>query len=158
MEKRKDEIPVITVEIQSYMKVVRELLEEGRDVPMLITGSSMTPFLVDKRDHIMIRKRNRSLKKGDMAFYQRINGAYVMHRIVKVSGNAYYFVGDAQTEIEGPIYEDQIFGEIISVCRKGKWIGPEDFWWKFFQYVWIRMIPFRGCAVKAYGKLVRKKK
>ena len=41
------EIPVRIVDNQEYMKVVRSILEEGKEVPLVVTGNSMMPFLID---------------------------------------------------------------------------------------------------------------
>ena len=62
-------------------------------------------------------------------------------------------MGDAQNWIEGPIEQEQIFAKIIAVNRKGKWIRPGDFWWEFFEHVWIRMIPWRQTINKIYSRL-----
>ncbi len=40
----------------------------------------------------------------------------------------YYIVGDAQTQIEGPVRRDQIFARITKVKRKGRILQPGDFW------------------------------
>lgn len=145
------------VNTREYVSVLRELTEEGQVVSMQIAGSSMSPFLIHNRDMICFRKSepDRRLKKGDMVFYQRISGQYVMHRICRVRPEGYYMIGDAQWEMEGPISEEQIFARIIRVKRKGKWIEPGDFWWEFFEHVWIRLIPFRRMIVRIYGKIRR---
>lgn len=44
------EIPVRIVDNQEYMKVVRSILEEGKEVPLVVTGNSMMPFLIGRRD------------------------------------------------------------------------------------------------------------
>lgn len=55
-----------------------------------------------------------------------------MHRVHHIDKNGMlYMVGDAQTEIEGPLDPDCVFAIIIKVKRKGKWIQPGDFWWFF---------------------------
>lgn len=143
-----------TIDADTYMPVLRELLLQGKDVPLVITGNSMAPFLIHRRDEIMISPPDAFWKKGDMAFFQRKNGNYVMHRIVKVTEeNGCYFIGDGQLTVEGPIEPDQIFGKITSVKRKGKWIGPGNFWWEFFEHVWLNVIPLRPMLQKAYSLL-----
>lgn len=144
-----------TVDIHTYVPVLRELIEQGKEVSLTITGSSMSPFLAHGRDQILIERPKDKLKKGDMAFYQRDNGAYVMHRICKVGdGDVYWFVGDAQTLIEGPVYRNQIFGSIKAVKRKGKWLQPKSFWWEFFRTFWLWIIPIRPLVCRIYGKLI----
>ena len=144
------------VDTNEYVAVLRELAEEGRVVSMLIAGSSMSPFLCHNRDYIYFTKPDRELRRGDMVFYQRDTGQYVMHRIYKRKKEGYYMVGDAQTQIEGPLRRDQIFARIIKVKRKGRIIEPGNFWWEFFEHVWIRIIPMRKVIEKLYSLLGQK--
>lgn len=139
------------VDTNEYVTVLRELAGEGRVVSMLVAGSSMSPFLCHKRDYIYFTKPDRELRRGDMVFYQRDTGQYVMHRIYKRKKDDYYMVGDAQTQIEGPLRRDQIFARIIKVKRKGRIIEPGNFWWEFFEHVWIRIIPLRKVIEKLYS-------
>lgn len=139
------------VDTNEYVTVLRELAGEGRVVSMLVVGSSMSPFLCHKRDYIYFTKPDRELRRGDMVFYQRDTGQYVMHRVYKRKKDDYYMVGDAQTQIEGPLRRDQIFARIIKVKRKGRIIEPGNFWWEFFEHVWIRIIPLRKVTEKLYS-------
>ena len=134
-----------------YIAILKNLVEEGREVSLVIAGHSMTPFLVEKRDKIYFIKSDRELKRGDMVFFQRNTGQYVMHRIKKVNAKGVYLVGDAQTKIEGPISRDKIFGLIVKAERKGRLIGPGDFWWKFFERVWIHLVFLRPIFIKCYN-------
>ena len=146
------------VDTSEYVSVLRELVEEGREVSLLVSGSSMSPFLAHQRDYIYLKKPDHDFRKGDMVFYQRKSGQYIMHRIWKVKPDGYYIVGDAQTQIEGPVEREQIFAIITKVQRKGKWIGPGNFWWEFFEKVWIRIVPFRRMFVRAYGIIYKLKR
>lgn len=139
-----------------YIDTLRELVSEGREVNLIVSGHSMTPFLVEKRDRIYFRKPERDLRRGDMVFYQRDSGQFVMHRICKVRPEGLYIVGDAQTEIEGPVSRDQIFARVFKVDRKGGISAPGEFWWDFFEHVWIRLVPVRPLLMKSYGLLSRR--
>lgn len=151
------EIPVRKADTQEYMKIVRSILEEGKEVPLVVTGNSMMPFLIDRRDMVLIKKVDRPLKKGDIAFFQRKNGQYIMHRIHfirkdnKTGLRQFYFIGDGQETIEGPIEENQIFGLITEVSRKGKRLDEHTFTWKFFQNIWCYVIPVRSLIIKIYS-------
>ena len=124
---------------------------------MVISGSSMSPFLIHARDSVWLKKPNRPLKVGDIVFYQRESGQYVLHRICKIKSDGYYMIGDAQTQIEGPLKREQIFAQIGKVERKGKILKPGDFWWNFFEKVWIRMIPVRVIVTRIYAIIYRNK-
>ena len=138
------------VDTREYVSVLREIAEEGKVVSMLIAGSSMAPFLCHNRDYIYFTKPDRELRRGDMVFYRRDSGQYVMHRIYRKKQDGYYMAGDAQTEIEGPLRRDQIFALVVKVKRKEKIICPGDFWWEFFEHIWIRIIRLRPVILKIY--------
>ena len=143
------------VDTTEYVSMLRGLVEEGREVSMVVAGNSMAPFLVHRRDSICFRAPDRALRAGDMVFYQRATGQYVMHRICRVRREGYDIVGDAQTQIEGPVRREQIFALVTKVQRKGQWIGPGSFWWEFFARVWIHVIPLRPALLRAYQRLFR---
>ena len=144
------------IDTVQYVSALRELTEEGKEVSMRIAGNSMSPFLVHERDYIRFRKPERELKVGDMVFFQRENGQFVMHRICKVKPEGYYIIGDAQTDVEGPVKDSQIFAIITQVMRKGKWIDSTDFWWKFFEKIWIKMVAIRRPIVSIYTFICRR--
>ena len=141
------------IDTQEYIGTLRELVLQGKEVRLTISGSSMSPFLIHERDSIVFRKPDRALKRGDMVFYQRDDGAFVMHRIRWVKPNGLYIIGDAQTETEGPVRPDQVFALITRVNRKGQWINPGDFWWWFFQHIWLNLIPVRRHIMALFNKL-----
>ena len=146
----------IFTENQFKLEVI-PLLKEGLTVPLTVSGGSMEPFLAGRRDTVHISSPSFPMKKGDIAFFERANGKIVMHRIYKTDGNNYYFVGDAQTEIEGPIPEPAIFGSVKAVTRKNKKTDSGFVWW-FFEKVWIRMVPLRPICFRLYRATVGKLK
>ena len=137
----------------AYVGTLKALVEEGHEVSLLISGSSMAPFLIHHRDTIYFKAPDRELKPGDMVFYQRSSGQYVMHRIRFVKADGYYLIGDGQQITEGPIAREQIFALVTAVKRKGKVIRPGDFWWEFFARVWLRIVPLRGIDSRLYARL-----
>lgn len=150
-----ENIPRRVVDTAAYVEMLRGLTEEGHEVSMLVSGSSMSPFLIHLRDTIYFKKPDRPLRAGDMVFYRRDSGRYVMHRILRVRGDVYDIVGDAQTQVERGVRRDQIFGLVTRVRRKGRMIEPGSFWWTFFARVWTKVIPLRPLAARAYARLIR---
>lgn len=139
------------IDTKDYVSVLKEQVEDGREAVMKIAGNSMYPFLRHGRDYIAFRALDRELRKGDMVFFQRRNGQYVMHRICKCAPEGYYLVGDAQCKIEGPVERGQIFARVTRVQRKEKWLTNGDFLWEFFEKIWIRIIPWRRKIIRLYG-------
>ena len=104
--------------------MLRELVEQGKEVRMVISGSSMAPFLIHGRDSIFFRTPERELRKGDIVVYERPGGQFVVHRICGVHGESYDLIGDGQTEIEHNVRREQIFARVTQVERKGKRLAP----------------------------------
>ena len=132
------------VDIDAYMPVLRELLAQGQSVSLTVTGESMSPFLQHGRDQIRLAAVTAPPQRGDMVFFRRRNGQYIMHRVLRrmPDGN-YAIIGDGQQQVESPIAPEQIFAVVTQVCRKGVWLGPESFWWRFFAGPWLTLLPLR---------------
>lgn len=115
----------------------------------MITLNEVAAFIWKNLDE---SKSKEELKAGDMVFFQRRDETYVMHRIHHINKEGKLFIiGDAQVDMEGPIDKEQVFAIITKVKRKGKWIAPGDFWWEFFEHIWLHLIPFRRFLMKLYG-------
>ena len=140
---------------QVLMPALLALLEETETVPLVISGSSMTPFLVHGRDTVYLSKTAAPLKRGDMILYRRDSGDYILHRIFRAEGDTYTLVGDAQTMLEPGIRADQVLAVVTAVRRKGKLLKKGSFWWDFFEKVWIRMVPLRPAVRAVYSCFVK---
>ncbi len=140
---------------RDYLDTLKEAVGQGHACSMLITGGSMEPFLVGGRDTIRFAAPKEKLRRGDMVFFQRESGQYVMHRIRWVKEDGLYIIGDNQTETEGPVDPSRVFAVVFEVKRNGKILTPKSFWWRFFRTVWLRIIPLRHKLMGAYRKLHR---
>ncbi len=142
-----------------YLSVLRARIEAGDIVNLRISGSSMTPFLCHRRDCVTLQAPDAAPQKGDIVFYQRDDGAFVLHRICSVHGSGgtavYDIVGDGQMEIETGVRRDQIFAVVIRAVRKGRTIAPGDFWWWFFRTIWLALLPMRPFLNRVYSVMHR---
>lgn len=141
------------VEPEALMTQLPELLEAAPSVPLVISGNSMSPFLVHGRDSVYLSRVDSPLKKGDMILYRRDNGAYILHRICRAEGDRYDLVGDAQVLIERGIRADQVIARVTAVRRKGKLLKRGSFWWEFFEKIWLNLVPLRRQIIGAYAGL-----
>lgn len=134
------------------MEEYRQLLQDERieALPLVVSGSSMTPFLAPGRDTVFLSRLTEPVKRGQILLYQRDSGAYILHRVWKVRQDSFTMVGDAQTELEPGIRPDQVFAVVKCAKRKGKMQSPGCFWWAFFEKIWIRMVPLRPLVRSVY--------
>ena len=137
--------------MEDYRRLLQE--DEIEALPLIVTGSSMTPFLIDQRDKVYLKKIDTPVLPGEIVLYQRRNGSYVLHRVFSVEDCEYTMIGDAQDQLEYAIHRDQLIARVVFCVRKDKRIEPGDFWWEFFARVWIRMIPARKPILRFVGRL-----
>ncbi len=137
------------VDTQEYMSVLRSLTGQGHSVSVLISGGSMSPFLAGGRDTVFFSKPASALRRGDIVFYTRPNGQYVMHRIRRVRKDGLLdIIGDAQTETETGVLPSQVFARADAVLRKGRRLEPGSFLWELFRGPWLWLIPLRHIIMK----------
>lgn len=137
--------------LEEYRKLLQE--ENVKELPLTVTGNSMSPFLIHGRDTVYLSRLTRPARRGDILLYRRDNGGYVLHRVYAVTPEGYTMVGDAQTELETGIRPDQVIAIVTRAVRKEQELGPGSFWWDFFETQWIRMLPVRAPVHKLYSAI-----
>ena len=140
-------------EANVLMEEYRQLLADTQidALPLVVSGSSMTPFLVPGRDTVFLSQLSEPVKRGQVLLYQRNSGSYVLHRVYKVYPDTITMVGDAQTLLERGIRPDQVIAVVTKVNRNGKMQSSGCFWWEFFEKIWIRMVPLRPMMWNVYA-------
>ena len=144
----------IKVPIVELAAIIRPTLDSGRSVRFIVTGKSMYPLLVPERDSVVLVRAN-NLKNRDIAFYERRDGSYILHRIVKINKKGVWCVGDNQTIVEGPLEREQIIGVVTSINRNGKEISVKSFRYRSYAFIWSLIRPFRRLAYKIYRAVKR---
>ena len=145
----------VKIDTGEYISNVRELVSDGHEVVITVAGWSMTPFLRHQRDRVLLKKPQRVLKVGDIVFYQRKSGQFILHRIYKRKPDGYYMMGDHLLALEGPIEADAVFAIVTEVERNGRWISTESCSWVFVSFLWRILYPLRKFAYWA-RKAIRK--
>lgn len=137
---------------ETVLSVLRERIKSGKTADLTVTGSSMTPFLVSGRDSVELAAIKAEPEKGDVVFYRRDNGTFVLHRVVKKDKNGFYFAGDSQTFVEGPVRGDQLIAVCVSFCRKGSKITGHEARWIIYDFLWRLVLRFRPVILTAWKK------
>lgn len=123
---------------------IEALLAEGKSIRIHPQGYSMYPLFVPGRDEAVITPTGgRRLRRGDVVLYRREGSILVLHRIWKRREDSFYMVGDNQSEIEGPLKEEQIKGILYQVIRRGKSFSVRNPLYRLPAAVWLFLRPFR---------------
>lgn len=135
------------------MPPLTELLENGAELPLTVSGASMLPFLYPGRDTVFLRQPSGKLKKGDVLLYRRSNGRYILHRLRRIENDGLFFAGDAQDVLEGPIAPQQVIACATRVRRKGRLIGENSPVWQFYKRIWALSFGRRKRCFAAFRRL-----
>lgn len=140
------------IELKEIYPVIKEKLEAGGTVELPITGTSMLPLLVQGRDTVVITKKG-EYKNGDIIFYRRDDGHFVLHRIVGEDESGFVLCGDNQWVLERGITKRHIIGAVININRKGKAIDVNDSReYAAYSKFWQSILPHRKYPVKVLSK------
>ena len=131
------------------------LLENGGSVPLVVTGSSMLPFLKNKRDTVWLRAEKKP-KRGQILFFQRPDGSFVLHRVRKILSDGTIVVnGDAQSWCE-QVSPERALAVVTAFSRSGKKAVPADsFFVRLRDILWYPTRPIRPFLFRVYLKLRR---
>ena len=122
---------------------IEEFLSNGKAIRISPSGYSMYPLLVPSRDYAIIEPYRGGAGRCDVALFRRPGSILVLHRIYKKTKNGYYFVGDNQHEVEGPIDESYIKGIMVGVERKGHMLSCNSVFYRITYHIWLLFLPIR---------------
>ena len=131
--------------LEDYADTIREVLDSGGEFTLFPRGTSMLPLIVQGRDSVTLEKAPAAV--GDIAFYQREDGSFILHRIIARSDGGFVMCGDNQTVPEPGIQPGQIIARVKYLTRKGRRLPPESFGYRIYRLLWrsflIRRVYFR---------------
>lgn len=122
-------------------------------------GTSMLPLLISREDTVKLVKPE-VVKKYDVILYQRKNGDFVLHRVVKVKKDSYVLCGDNQFIKEYGITKDMIIGKMEGFYKKEEYIEATSKKYMKYSKRRVASIPFRKLKAdikKLIKKIIRKK-
>lgn len=137
---------------------VEELLKKGHTVTLPLSGNSMRPFLVHNRDKaLLVLPEN--LKKGDPVLAEISPARYVLHRIVRIEGDAITLRGDGNFGTEHCRRKD-VVALAAGFYRKGRTTldSIESPKWRIYSALWMRLLPFRRYLLKLHDILFHSRK
>ena len=160
----------VGVPLEQLAPIMSECLAGGQEVVLTITGHSMSPFLRNKKDQVVLVACDpAALQPGDVPLYRRRNGKYILHRIVerddgvsrtrwgeegalpsRCNSLEYTMLGDAQWQEEPHIGPDQIVAVATAFISRGKrWECDSDAYCSN-RLRWHHLRPLRPLLVRGY--------
>ncbi|MBR6618833.1 MAG: S24/S26 family peptidase [Clostridia bacterium] len=133
---------------------IEEMIQSGATVPVYVSGNSMNPFLVSRRDIVYLKGLcEAELKKGMIILFRRNDGQLVLHRLHRsLFDGRLQVVGDGQVECE-TIDKAQVVAAVSDIERKGKKFSADSLRWKTAIFFWQLLMPLRPFIMRIWRKL-----
>ena len=141
--------------LEQLMPLIRERLAMGQSVRFNPKGTSMLPMLRQGIDSVVLSPLPKKLKKYDLPLYQRDDGKYILHRIVKV-GETYTCIGDNQFDYETGIRHDQLIAVVTAFTRGQKLHSVNELSYQLYCRFWHYSRGVRHFWRRGIGWLKRK--
>ena len=130
------------VRMDDMIPLMKERLVAGQTVQLSPVGISMLPMLRQGRDCVILKPIFGKLRKYDIPLYQRDDGHYVLHRIVK-TGETYTCIGDNQFREEIGARQDQPIAVVSGFTRDGNYRSVETLSYRVYCRFWHYTRPVR---------------
>ena len=121
------------IRFEDIEDIIKETLDSGKSFKISPNGGSMLPLIRQGVDSVYIKKPTEPLKKYDIVFFKRKNGAFVLHRIVKIERDGYALCGDNQWLAEHGIKRCDVIGIVCEIERGDVRFSCDDP--KYMRYV-----------------------
>ncbi len=139
---------MITIENNMFFAIVEDYVGKGIPVTLQVKGNSMFPLLRNERDLVEFHPYNDGeLKRGAIVLF-RTDSGFIMHRIIKRSGNNFIIRGDGICKnCEYTTLKDiiAIVKTVTRISLKGrkKVIRCDSFKWRAISNIWLLFTPLR---------------
>lgn len=141
--------------LDDLMPHIRQTLAEGRSIAIGPKGTSMRPLIRQGIDFVELSPLPEKLKKYDIPLYQRPDGQYVLHRIVR-AGETYTCIGDNQFKKETGVERGWMIAQVAAVYRGKKRVPVTAFSYKLYCRLWHWSRPVRGLVWRVKSKFLHK--
>lgn len=146
------------VQLNDLYPLLRETLEGGGVFTLTVTGSSMLPLLADGRDRVTLSSAPERLRKNDLLLYRRRDGAFVLHRLVRIERDGTLtFCGDRQWQKEPGLRREQVVGIVTAYERKGRAFTNRALGYRVYRTVWTWLLPARRWIFAIYGRFAARR-
>lgn len=148
----KVENKTLKLPMEQLIQVVQLQLSEKGSASLAVTGNSMWPMLRHMRDQVLLAPA-KTFKKGDIILYQRRNGQYILHRILRKKKGYVICAGDNQCEKER-VENSWVLAVVTDFYRKGKRYSVTQMGYRLYRWMWIMLFPVRKIVLWVARRLV----
>ncbi len=136
-------------------ELIADVASNFGEVRLKVTGASMMPAVWPGDVVTVSRCDSAELKPGMIALYRR-TGTIVVHRIVRLDGDAVITQGDSLPDEDLPAKQVDVLGRVVRIERNGRLINPKlSPWWSMCSAI-LRRSTFCLRMTLRVGRRIRR--
>jgi len=139
----------VALDTHALGDIVKTITTQDGIFPLTVKGTSMEPFLKDRKTVVNLKKHEQ-VKTGRIYLFKH-NEKLLLHRLIGVKENTLLFRGDAQRTIEHAKHKD-ILAEVQNYTYKNKTRNPDAFTLRIKTFLWNMLGPLRPKAARFLHK------
>ncbi len=113
------------ISFETLYPIIKEELGRGNSFTFTAFGRSMHPTIRGGVHRVTLSPISEELEIGDILFYRRTNGMFVLHRLCKISTDgSLVFCGDNQFTLEKGILREQVIAKMTKLQLGEKDVTP----------------------------------
>lgn len=154
----------IRVEMAELYPAMEERLRVGGEVIFTPNGGSMRPFWRSGRHSVKLTRPGgkapqdafADYRVGDVLFYRRNNGQFVLHRLMRLDGGLPVFCGDAGTELEYGVAPEAVLARVVGFWSGGRYVDCRTSRrYRWAVRIWMALFPIRGALIRGGRRMKR---
>lgn len=138
--------------LEELYPLIEETIRNGGIFRFYPRGISMLPMLRQGEDSIELGKAE-TIEVGDVLFYRRKNGQFVLHRLIEKRGGTLTMCGDNQMALEYGLCPEQVLAKLVGFYRGDEYHTVDEPEYLAYQNRMVRRFPFYRRNPKIYAIL-----
>lgn len=145
---------MLRIPAEQAILLLQEKFRQNRPATILVTGTSMVPFLRHEKDHVRLVSPTGEYQVGQILLF-RLGDRLILHRLRKKRNGKLIMNGDGQCHFE-VISPEQVVAVATHVIRRsGRVISCRSFLWRILSALWYPTRPLRPRLLKLAAGLKR---
>ena len=120
-----------------FFAEVERILNSGKQVKIVVKGSSMEPFLRNGDEVLLMPYNKESLKLRDIVLGM-YDGRYMLHRVHDISSTGIRMMGDGNLQQIEDVVHEKVIGVVIAGFRQGRDLAITSNRSYFMAKIWYK--------------------
>ena len=133
---------MLRISVEQAKAHLKEKFLQNRPADLLVTGTSMVPFLRHEKDHVRLAPPTGDYRVGQILLFH-LGDRLILHRLRKKRDGKLVMNGDGQCHCEVILPEQVVAVGTHVIRRSGRVISCKSPGWRLLSALWYPTRPLR---------------